>query len=438
MSESPPPPREHRNRQLSMVRSGIGLMSGKGVAMALGFAFWLLAARLFPPEDVGIAAAAIAGVMLVSQLSVFGIESAIVARYTEHEHRRDHFFNTAFSLVALAAVIVAVLAALVALGLNGDLSQVVKDGPLFALYVGMSVVAAVGIVLDQASMVLRRGDHVMSRNATNGFLSIVPLLAMWPLASTGIGGAAALFGSWVFGATAGLVVGAWQLNRLEPRYRYTPMLRRSFAVTLVRTGFPNHVLTLTERIPVLVLPLIITERISPNATAYWYAAWMVAWATLVISRSMSFALFAETSRRGTDLAASTIKALRGSLLLGGGAAIITIIAAPWILSLLGPDYAAVGTGPLRVLVLSFAPYSVIMTYIAVCRGTDRLREATIFGASLAIVVVTATTAATDGGLTWVAIAWSTSVLAFSFVAGIRLFGIVNPRHREFAPESISS
>jgi O-antigen/teichoic acid export membrane protein len=420
-----------------MVRSGIGLMSGKGVAMALGFAFWLLAARLFPSRDVGIAAAAIAGVMLVSQLGVFGIESAIVARYSEHENRRDHFFNTAFTLVAITAAIVAVLAALIAIGIDGDLSQVVEDGALFALYIGMSIVAAVGIVLDQASMVLRRGDHVMSRNATNGFLSIVPLLAMWLLDSTGTGGAAALFGSWVFGATAGLLVGAWQLYRLEPRYRYMPMLRSSLAVSLVRTGFPNHVLTLTERIPILVLPLVITELISPNATAYWYTAWMVAWATLVISRSMSFALFAETSQPGIDMAASTFKALRGSLLLGGGAALITIIAAPWILSLMGPDYVAAGTAPLRMLVLSFAPYSVIMIYVAVCRGTGRLREATIFGGLLAVVVVTATTIATDGGLTWVAVAWSISVLTFSVVAGLRLYAIVNAKPRELAPESHS-
>ena len=421
-----------------MVGSGIGLMSGKGVAMGLGFAYWLVAARLYPADVVGIAAAAIAGVMLVSQLGVIGIESAIVARYRDHEDRRDGFFDTAFTLVALAVFTVAVISALVALGIGGDLAQVVQDGPLLALYLGMSIVAGVGIVLDQASMVLRRGDHVVSRNATNGVLSIVPLLVMWILASTGRGGAGALFGVWVFGATAGLVLGAWQFTRLDPRYVYRPRLRRHFSVSLVKTGLPNHVLTLTERVPVLVLPLLIAERISPQATAYWYAVWMVAWATLVIARSMSFALFAEASRSAAEVAANAFKALRGSLLLGGVAAMVTFIAAPWVLALLGPDYAEAGTAPLRVLVLSFVPYSVIMTYFALCRSAGRLREATIFGGLLAVVVVTAASIAAGGGLTQVAVAWLVSVSVFSLVAGVRLFIMVRHGSRTHSPESVSS
>ena len=405
--------------------------------MVLGFAYWLVAARLFPPEVVGIAATAIAGVMLVSQLGVFGIESAIVVRYPDDEDRRDSLLNTAFTLVALAALVVAIISALVALGIDGDLARVMRDTSLFGMYVGMSIVGAVGIVLDQTSMVLRRGDHVVFRNAVNGLLSIVPLAVMWLMYSSGRGGAGALFGSWVFGATAGLAVGAWQLARLDSGYLYRPQVRRHLIAPLVRTGIPNHLLTLTERVPILVLPLLITERISPQATAYWYSAWMVAWATLVIARSMSFALFAETSRSDTDLSSHAYKALRGSLVLGSAAAAITIIAAPWVLLLLGSDYAEAGTTPLRVLVLSIAPYSVIMVYFAICRGTDRLSEATVFGGSMAVVIISAATFATSSGLTGVAIAWTVSITAFSVAAGLRLFTIVKRHVRGSSAEPFS-
>ena len=89
VNPSAPNFRVRSSGELSMVRSGIGLMAGKGAAMGLGFAYWLFAARLYPADVVGIAAAAIAGVMLVSQLGVFGLESAIVARYRGHEKPRD-------------------------------------------------------------------------------------------------------------------------------------------------------------------------------------------------------------------------------------------------------------------------------------------------------------------------------------------------------------
>ena len=173
-----------------------------------------------------------------------------------------------------------------------------------------------------------------------------------------------------------------------------------------------------------MLPLLVTERISPQANAYWYAVWMVAWATLVIARSMAFALFAEASRRGADLVTDVLKAIRGSLLLGGPAAAVTVVAAPWVLGLLGPDYADAGTAPLRILVLSFAPYSIIMTYFALCRGTDKLVEATIFGGLLAAATVAAATIATDHGLARVALAWLIMVTVFGVVAGFRLYAMV--------------
>jgi O-antigen/teichoic acid export membrane protein len=415
-------------RRLSMVQSGIGLMSGKGVAMALGFVYWLLAARLYPANVVGIVAAAIAGVMLVSQLGVFGLESAVVARYSEYRDERNTFFNTGFTLAALASLLAAAIAAMVAVAIGGELGQVVRDGLLLAMFILMSVVAAVGIVLDQVSMALKRGDHVVPRNTTNGLVSIVPLVAMWILWSAGYGGATVLFGSWFLGAVSGLVVGVWQLSRLKPSYLYRPQVRRGLSMTLMRTGLPNHVLTLTERVPALLIPLLVAELISPQATAYWYAVWMVAWATLVIARSMSFALFAETSEADADVAASVSKALRGSLLLGSLAAAATLIAAPWVLSLLGPDYAAAGTAPLRILVLSFAPYSVIMTYFALCRATDRLREAILFGVLLATVIVVLAAFATSGGLTQVALAWLVSVSLFSIAAAVRLRALVDRAH----------
>ena len=36
------PSRDSSNRQLSMVHSGVGLMTGKGLAMVLGFGYWQL------------------------------------------------------------------------------------------------------------------------------------------------------------------------------------------------------------------------------------------------------------------------------------------------------------------------------------------------------------------------------------------------------------
>ena len=61
--------------------SAIGMMAGKGAAMALGFVFWLAAARVAPAGEVGLAASATATIMLVALLGSSGIGAATIVHY---------------------------------------------------------------------------------------------------------------------------------------------------------------------------------------------------------------------------------------------------------------------------------------------------------------------------------------------------------------------
>ena len=60
------------------------------------------------------------------------------------------------------------------------------------------------------------------------------------------------------------------------------MLATRRATELSRVGLPNDLLTLTERAPGFVLPIVVTELLSPADNAHWYAAWMMAWVVFVI------------------------------------------------------------------------------------------------------------------------------------------------------------
>ena len=70
-----------RGRGGPLVASAVGMMSGKAAAMFLGFAFWLIAARIAPASHVGIAAAGTAAIMLVTLLSSSGLGAASVVHY---------------------------------------------------------------------------------------------------------------------------------------------------------------------------------------------------------------------------------------------------------------------------------------------------------------------------------------------------------------------
>jgi hypothetical protein len=70
--------------------------------------------------------------------------------------------------------------------------------------------------------------------------------------------------------------------------------------------------------------------------------------------------------------------LRMSLVVGIPAGLILGICAPFILARYGPTYVALATGPVWIAVVGYLPALPNTVYIAVCRATGRVGQATVF------------------------------------------------------------
>ena len=88
-SGGPPRPGLARGgRTLSMAQNSVALILAKVATMGLGFLFWLVAARLFAPSDVGLASGAVSAMMLITQLALFGVGSAVISLYPRARRTR--------------------------------------------------------------------------------------------------------------------------------------------------------------------------------------------------------------------------------------------------------------------------------------------------------------------------------------------------------------
>ena len=407
-------------RSLSMVASSLALIVGKVSTMGLGFVFWVFAANFFTSAEVGLAAGAISAVMLCTQLALLGLGSAVIVQFPRHRANPALLLNTAFTMVAISSAAAAGCFLLLASGAFHELSVVASEPVFAASFVCMSVLGTLGVLLDQVSTALRRGDQVLVRAILFGVTTVGLLgaLAVWFDA----GSSRAIFSTWVAGALIACLLGLAQLWRILARYRYRPQLRLGTVRGLLRVGMPNHALTLTERAPGLVLPILVTELVSAEANAAWYAAWMMAWVLYIVPIQIGMTLFAEAARKTAPLVALVRHGLRLSLLLGGVGAVVLALGAHKILAILGPHYAASGATPLRILVIAVLPLSFIQIYFVVCRSTGRLGEATITGVLSGTASVTVAAAAgIHYGLPGMALAWLgvqllTSVWAIARVA----------------------
>jgi O-antigen/teichoic acid export membrane protein len=386
-----------------MVPNSLALIVAKVATLGLGFLFWLVAARLFEPSQVGLAAGIVAAVLLCVQLALLGVGSAVIAMFPVHRAAPARLLDTALTTAVLAgAGIGAAFAALLAF--TSPRIGVIATRPAYlALFVAMSALGTAGVVLDQISTTLRRGDQALTRGVLNGALSLV---TVGGLAFVPHSGSLALFACWVIGAAAAGALGIVQLRRALERYRYRPRLERGLARRLVGVGLPNHALTLADRAPGLLLPVLVTELLSPAANAYWYAVWMMAWVVFVIPVQVGMTLFAEAAHEPGAIDALVRHALRWSLAIGLAAAAGLAVLGGVALSLLGARYAAAGTAPLRVLVWGIVPMAFVQAYYARCRASGRLREAVAAAVVGGTATVAAATAAgVASGLTAMALGW---------------------------------
>jgi O-antigen/teichoic acid export membrane protein len=396
-----------------MLGNSISLILAKAGAMALGFLFWIVAARTFEPAAVGLAAGAVSSMMLCTQLALVGAGSSVITLLPEHRRAPLRLLDAAFTIVALAALLTGGTFLLLASDVLDELSVVASSPAYAVLFLAMTLLGALGALFDQVSTALRRADQVLVRGVLFGAvtLSLVAVLALVTDSSSSL----AIFLPWVAAGAAACFVAAIQLRRSTVRHRYRPRVDPSLAGALLRVGFPNHLLTLTEKAPGLVLPIVVTELLSPEANAVWYAVWMMVWAVYIIPISSGLALFVEAADRPDHLRRAIAHSTRSALAFGTTAALLLALLAPWALSLLGARYADLGVTPLRILLCAFVPLVFVQAYFASCRARRRLAEAIATGALSGTAGVAAAAAAgTVYGLNGMAVAW----LGTQLIAGI--------------------
>jgi O-antigen/teichoic acid export membrane protein len=405
----------------SMAASSLVLLVGKGAQMGAGMLFWVIAAHTSTVRDVGLATATVAAVMMCTQIALVGAGSAVIAESNRERHEWTGILHTTFTAVTVTSLAIGLAYLAVSARLSPQLHSVLAHPAFVALFLTAALFGTLMICLDQVSVAIDRA----AQPAVRYIVSSAATLAL--LAGVGLGSravsAAGLFACWAIGAAIACAIGAVQLRRALG-YRFRPSADLRQAVDLLRVGLPNQMLTLAERLPALVVPLLVAEVATPEMSARWYPGWMMAWGVFNAPIMVGLVQFAKTVQRPDQVRSMAISSVRWSLLLGGPLAVIVALAAGPLLGLLGASYAQAAAGGLRVLVIGLAPYALIQSYNAACRATGRLAEAVSVGLVAAIVGVGLTVAAaTTGSVTLMATAWVTVSTAVAVVAWVRLRAI---------------
>jgi len=380
----------------TLAGGSLGLLIGKILQMGCGFLFWVVAAHVATVTELGITAAALSAVMLCTQLGQLGAGSAAIVAIGRNEEPAP-VLDTALTLLAVTSLLIGSGYLVIATVTTAAVTPVFVAGFLAATLTGTAV-----ICLDQVGVAFGRGGTAPVRYGAGGLAALLAIAGVWWLWKSA--NAATIVVCWSLGSVIAVLVGAGQLRRIAD-YRYRPALHVGRSRSVLGVGLPNQLLTLTERAPALLVPVLVAHTVSPEATARWYPAWMMAWIVYTAPVQVGLVQFAAGVRNPERLAHVTRIAVSWSLALGSAMAIGLLVLANPLLRLMGPSYAETSATSLRLLTIGFVPYAVLQAYNAVCRARGMLAEGIGVGLVVGTLLCAATVAVASRGPTVMAVAW---------------------------------
>jgi O-antigen/teichoic acid export membrane protein len=369
-----------------------GSMVGATVVTSLlGVAFWFVAAQHFSQAAVGVAGAAVSGMLLLGFVASLGLGTLLMGELPRRVGSQRPLLNAALIVAAASGLVLGLAFALIAPLISPNLSPLDETGlavVAFALATGLTALA---YVLDQALIGMLHGGLQLTRNVVFAAVKLGGLLVIAGLVADP--GAAWIYTSW----GAGIAISLFVLARFHLARPGEEGLRPDFAsLRAMRGAAASHaVVNLALESADLAMPIIVLSLLTPAQNAGFYMAWLVVGFLVMVPLSLSSVAYAldsgETVAEVTDPVDGVVHAvepgppeeagdrfrftLAASFVFGVAATIVLIPGAELILEIFGSGYAETATTALRVMTLGVFPLIIKTHYIAIHRARRTLRRA---------------------------------------------------------------
>jgi O-antigen/teichoic acid export membrane protein len=353
------------------MRNSAYIMAVTVVTSALGFVFWLVAARRFDATQVGLSAALVSAMTLVSLLSNLGINTALVQMLPRRKPGLEWSatLNAGLFCGLLSSGVAGALTVVLLPLISSRFSLLEHSLGYMLVFVGGVVLTTATNLLDYACIAERRAEKTLIRNTVFSVVKI-PVLVIPAVVALGTFG---VFFSWVAATAVTVLVAAVMIPGLGRGYRIS---REGVWRELGRLrGYiaGHHSINIGNFAPWWLLPVFVTIQVSAASTAYFYATWRVCGLLFLISPSVASAFTAEGAHspdRLWHIAARTQRAIMMLLIPG---CVLFAVTGHWILAAFGSEYASAALPLLLLFTVASLPDSIMDVWVGVLRVEGRLR-----------------------------------------------------------------
>lgn len=322
-----------------------------------GFLFWAIATRLYPPEDIGVASAIVSAINLIFNLSMLGMNFAIIRFYPEYQERA---VSSAVIITSIASIVFSAMYGLLFL-MSKTLG--ISTWKFLAIFVMFSVIGTLYNVMSIYAIARRESKQAFFQSLLFGsrFIFLFFFISI---------GAVGIVSSFGLGLSLGFGYAVFAIG--------FPKL--SLDISFIRNAFKfslgNYLASIANMAPSYVMPTLVLGILGKEEAAYFYMAFAIGNLLLFVPNSINTSFFVEGSHGLQSIRATLKKAISISYLY------LTIITVTiWffgrtILRLFGDGYSH-GAPLLKLLVLGGFLVVIFNFSITVMNIKKRIREVVI-------------------------------------------------------------
>ncbi|MCW3044735.1 MAG: Membrane protein involved in the export of O-antigen and teichoic acid-like protein [Actinobacteria bacterium] len=377
-----------------LLRNGYALIINVGATSVLGLLYWVLAARLYSPAEVGVGNAAISLMQLLAGIGGQLTFAAALARFIPRAgggSRRLAFFSYLLAGSAGVAVSLVYIAVIhIHVGFFNRIPAVLGHSWLLAAALGASVTVWCLFALQDAVLTgIRQAVWIPVENGLYGVVKIGMLVALAHVTQH-----YGIFTSFTLPAFIALFpTNYFIFRRLLPRHmRASATEPVGVSVRSIRRFMGGDYLgTVLFMATGTLLPVLILARLGKAEAGYFASAYLIIYALDLVTVNLGVALMVEGAMDRSLLRHHAATVIRRILAIIGPAVAVLVLFAPRVLGVFGHAYAVHGSGLLRLLAVAVLAKAVTSLYIALSRVERRVGQIAFWQAVLLLSIT---------GLSW--------------------------------------
>ena len=326
-----------------------------------GLVFWIIVARFYSPENVGLASAILSMSQLICAFSTLGLNYSVIRFFSQRDDRIK-MINSCFSLVGLSTMIFTIIVIITLPYWSPTLLSLREN---YFLLVSFAVLTVLYSLFSLQSNVF-----IAARVMKLSFLqNLIFNLLRTPLPLFFISfGVLGIVSSWTVATAIAFLIGSlWLIPKVLPEYKRVLKLNKRILLEIMPYSFGNYVSGVLGSLPTLIMPLLIVNILEVEDAAYFLIVWSITVIVLSVPGAVTTSLFAEGSNQEVEFRSNLVKSIKLIFFLLIPTIVIFFVFSDKVLLLFGQTYSENASRLLGLFMIGCIPFAINQIYLTITR-----------------------------------------------------------------------